>query len=70
MKNKKPKTNIEVLLMREACGELEIFSDLYEAWFTGQIVEPPAPEELFWSLNKYASALKRYRMGYDKNPPF
>lgn len=67
---KKPKPNLETLLMREACDELDYFTRRYNDWMQGKYKKQPHPDELFWSLVKYSNAWDTYRIGYAKNPPF
>lgn len=67
---KKPKPNMETMLMREACSELDQFTRRYDDWTQGKAKHKPHPDEVFWTMVKYAKAWDTHRIGYAKNPPF
>lgn len=61
---KKSKQDIDALLMREACQELNQFT---EDFFDSRCaIDACKPETLFWIAVKYAEAHKRFKMGPNK----
>lgn len=67
---RKPKPNMETMLMREACLELEQFSRRYKDWLKGIYEDRPNPEELLWPMVKYARAWNDYRISRSKYKAF
>lgn len=63
---RKPKPTIEIALMREACQELNEFTEWF---FDSRDKSVATPERLFWIAVKYADAYKRHSMG-KKGGPF